>query len=83
MSYFRYADKQIYYEESGEERGIEMKIAVLGLGVIGTTYAYALQKAGNETLPKMHGISETRLSGLTITIIPKEFVRLQNILNCS
>ena len=26
-----------------------MKIAVLGLGVIGTTYAYALQKAGHET----------------------------------
>ena len=28
---------------------IKMKIAVLGLGVIGTTYAYALQKAGHET----------------------------------
>ncbi len=26
-----------------------MKIAVLGLGVIGTTYAYVLQKAGHET----------------------------------
>ncbi len=26
-----------------------MKIAVLGLGVIGTTYAYAFQKAGHET----------------------------------
>ena len=26
-----------------------MRIAVLGLGVIGTTYAYALQKAGHET----------------------------------
>lgn len=26
-----------------------MKIAILGLGVIGTTYAYALQKAGTET----------------------------------
>ena len=26
-----------------------MKVAVLGLGVIGTTYAYALQKAGHET----------------------------------
>ena len=25
-----------------------MRIAVLGLGVIGTTYAYALQKAGHE-----------------------------------
>ena len=26
-----------------------MRIAVLGIGVIGTTYAYALQKAGHET----------------------------------
>ena len=26
-----------------------MKIAVLGLGVIGTTYAYAFQKAGCDT----------------------------------
>ncbi len=26
-----------------------MRIAVLGLGVIGTTYAYALQKVGHET----------------------------------
>ena len=26
-----------------------MKVAVLGLGVIGTTYAYALQKAGCDT----------------------------------
>ena len=26
-----------------------MKIAVLGLGVIGTTYAYAFQQAGHDT----------------------------------
>ncbi len=26
-----------------------MKIGILGLGVIGTTYAYAFQKAGHET----------------------------------
>ena len=34
---------------SGGEGKIKMRIAVLGLGVIGTTYAYALQKAGHET----------------------------------
>ena len=26
-----------------------MRVAILGLGVIGTTYAYAFQKAGHET----------------------------------
>lgn len=33
----------------GEGKGAGMRIAVLGLGVIGTTYAYALRKAGHGT----------------------------------
>lgn len=33
----------------GEGEGTGMRIAVLGLGVIGTTYAYALRKAGHGT----------------------------------
>ena len=34
-----------------------MRVAILGLGVIGTTYAYAFQKAGHETF---HIIREGR-----------------------
>ena len=43
--------KALTVEVMKEMKGdiIKMKIAVLGLGVIGTTYAYALQKAGHET----------------------------------
>ena len=42
-----------------------MKIAVLGLGVIGTTYAYALQKAGHETF---HIVREGKNVPSSITV---------------
>ena len=42
-----------------------MKIAVLGLGVIGTTYAYALQKAGHETF---HIVREGKRLGLELLL---------------
>jgi len=42
-----------------------MKIAILGLGVIGTTYAYAFQKAGHQTA---HIIRENKISITPSTI---------------
>ena len=42
-----------------------MRIAVLGLGVIGTTYAYALQKAGHETF---HIVREGKNVPSSITV---------------
>lgn len=37
------------YNDKSEFGGDIMRVAILGLGVIGTTYAYAFQKAGHET----------------------------------
>jgi ketopantoate reductase len=42
-----------------------MRIAILGLGVIGTTYAYALQKAGHDTF---HIVREGKQHGLRLPL---------------
>ena len=59
---------QVVYNQDVDRNPVEyerskMKLAVLGLGVIGTTYAYALQQAGCDTY---HIVREGKKRGLEL-----------------